>query len=85
MLDKEQLIWLVEHLQRTQCYISETCVDESKCHLDSREAIWRIREHLWNGNLSSCIGNSAEEVKAYFDFEMGKISRDDYRKIVGYA
>lgn len=84
-LDKEQLIWLVKHLQRTQSYITETCVEESKCHLDPNEAIWRIREHLWNGNLSSCASCNVEEIKNYFDFEMGKISQNDYRKLMGYT
>ena len=34
-LSKDQLIYLIEQFESSNCLISEVCVDESKCHINS--------------------------------------------------
>ena len=68
-LSKEQLIYLIEQLNHSQFLISETCVDESKCHIDSDKAVAKIRGYIYY-----IPSNNAEELKAYIDMKMNKIS-----------
>ena len=77
-LSKEQLIYLIEQLINSQFLISETCVDESKCHIDSDKAVDKIRGYIYY-----IPSNNAEELKAYIDMKMNKISAEDYKKIIG--
>lgn len=78
-LSKEQLIYLIEQLNHSQLLISETCVDESKQHIDSNKAVDKIRSYIYN--MPSMY--DAEELKAYIDMKMNKISVEDYKKIIG--
>ena len=78
-LSKEQLIYLIEQLNHSQFLISETCVDESKQHIDSNKAVDKIRSYIYN--MPSMY--DAEELKAYLDMKMNKISVEDYKKIIG--
>ena len=78
-LSKEQLIYLIEQLNYSQFLISETCVDESKQHIDSNKAVDKIRSYIYN--MPSMY--DAEELKAYIDMKMNKISVEDYKKIIG--
>ena len=78
-LSKEHLIYLIEKLNHSQFLIGETCVDESKCHIDSNEAIDKIRGYLYYVPSMWRI----EDLSAYLDMEMGKISVLEYRKIIG--
>lgn len=78
-LSKEQLIYLIEQLNHSQFLIGETCVDESKCHIDSHDAIDKIRKCLYY--VPSMY--RTEDLKAYLDMKMGKISVSEYRKIIG--
>ena len=78
-LSKEQLIYLIEQLVHSQFLISETCVEESKWHIDSRDAVQEIRGYIYN--MPSLY--DAKELAAYIHMEMGKISEEEYRKIIG--
>lgn len=78
-LSKEQLIYLIEQLCHSQFLISETCVDESKCHIDSDKAMDKIRGYIYH--MPSIY--NVEELKAYINMKMNKISIKEYRKIIG--
>lgn len=78
-LSKDQLIYLIEQLDRSLFLISETCVDESKWHIESKEAIKQIRGYIYH--MPSLY--DATELKAYIDMKMEKISVEEYRKIIG--
>lgn len=78
-LSKEQLIYLIEQLNHSQFLISETCVDESKCHIDSDKAVDKIRGYIYR--MPSMY--NVEELKLYIDMKMNKISVKEYRKIIG--
>ena len=77
-LSKDQLIYLIEQYYHSQFLISEICVDESKKHILPEIAIERIR------NLIYKLPNTfnVEYFKAYLDYDMGKITVDEYRKIL---
>lgn len=75
-LTKEQLIYLIERLHKSQSYISEICVDESKEHISSEYALSIIRASLYQiPHL-----NNAENLKSYIDMKMNKMSIKEYRK-----
>ena len=78
-LSKEQLIYLIEQFYHSQFRISEVCVEESKCHIDSDKAIDKIREYIYD--MPSTY--DATELKGYIDMKMEKISVKEYRKIIG--
>ena len=78
-LSKEQLIYLIEQLNHSQFMISEVCVDESKWHINPKEAISKIRGYIYN--IPSLY--DATELKAYIDMKMEKIPVEEYRKIIG--
>ena len=78
-LSKEQLIYLIERLIYSQNLISEVCVEESKLHIESDEAVDKIRECIYD--MPSLY--NATDLKAFIDMKMNKISAEDYRKIIG--
>lgn len=78
-LSKEQLIYLIEQLSDSQFMIEETCMEESKCHIDAHKAVDRIRDYIYQ--MPSLY--AAEELKAYIDMKMGKISIKEYRQVIG--
>lgn len=78
-LSKEQLIYLIEQLVHSQFLISETCVEESKLHIASDEAVSKIRKYIYDIPYIS----SPKELKAYIDMKMDKISVSEYRRIIG--
>lgn len=78
-LSKEQLIYLIEQMHHSLFMICETCVDESKWHIDPADAIERIRDYIYT--LPSIYNE--KEFKAYIDMKMGKISPLEYRRILG--
>jgi hypothetical protein len=75
-LSKDQLIYLIENFQSSQFKIGEVLVDESKQHIDSDEAINRIRNHMYNVPSHYRIN----EFKAFLDLKLGKITYDEYTK-----
>ena len=78
-LSKDQLIYLIEKFYHSQFLISETCVDESKCHISSEKAVQKIRSYLYNMPKTYNVA----DLKALIDMKMGKITDDEYRKIIG--
>ena len=78
-LSKEQLIYLIEQYYHSQLLIGETCVEESKQHTSSEQAIQEIRNYLYDIPNTYNVDN----FKAQIDLKMGKITVDEYRKILG--
>ena len=78
-LSKEQLIYLIGQYYHSQFLISEVCVEESKQHISSERAIKKIRNCLYNMPNTYNVDN----FKAQIDLKMGKITVDEYRKIIG--
>ena len=78
-LSKEQLIYLIEQFYHSQFLISEICVEESKQHILSENAVQKIRSYLYDMPNTYNVDN----LKAQIDMEMGKITVDEYRKILG--
>lgn len=78
-LSKEQLIYLIEQLNHSQFLIGEICVDESKRHITSDKAVDKIRKCIYY--VPSML--RMEDLSAYLDMKMGKISALEYRKIIG--
>lgn len=78
-LSKEQLVYLIEQFHHSAFMISEVCVDESKRHIDSNKAVDKIRDYIY------CMPSlfDAEELQAYIDMKMEKISVSEYRKRIG--
>ena len=78
-LSKDQLIYLIEQYYYSHFLISEICVDESKQHISSENAIKKIRDYLYDMPDTYNVDN----FKAQIDMKMGKITVDKYRKILG--
>ena len=78
-LSKDQLIYLIEQYYHSQFLISETCVEESKQHISSEQAIQEIRNYLYDMPNTYNVDN----LKAQIDMGIGKITVDEYRKILG--
>ncbi len=78
-LSNEQLIYLIDQMHHSLFLICETCVDESKGHIESANAIQKIRDYLYD--MPSAY--SETDLKAYIDMKMGKITPREYRKILG--
>ena len=77
-LSKEQLIHIIKQCEYSFFMISETCVDESKLHITSKQAVEQIRDHIYT---VPSMWNE-KELKAYLDLEMGKITGAEFRKII---
>ena len=78
-LSKEQLIYLIEQYYHSQFLISEVCVEESKQHISSERAIKKIRNLLYDMPNTYNVDN----FKTHINLKMGKITVDEYRKILG--
>ena len=78
-LSKDQLIYLIEQFYHSQFLISEVCVEESKCHISSENAVQKIRNYLYDMPNTY----NADNFKALIDMKMGKITVDECRKIMG--
>ena len=78
-LSKDQLIYLIEQYYYSQFLISEACVEESKQHISSEQAVQNIRKYLYDMPNTYNVDN----FKAQIDLKMGKITIDEYRKILG--
>ena len=78
-LSKEQLIYLIEQLNHSQFLIGYVLVDESKQHISPDKAVDKIRGYMYD--MPSLY--DADELKAYIDMKMEKITLEEYRKIIG--
>lgn len=78
-LSKDQLIYLIEQYYHSQFLISVVCVEESKQHISSEKAVKEIRSYLYDMPNTYNVDN----FKAQIDMKMGKITVEEYRKILG--
>lgn len=78
-LSKEQLIKIIEDWDHQLFYMGCACVDVSKCHLDYEEATEKIRKCLCETDKYKF---NDENLGSYIDFQLGKISVEEMRKIV---
>ena len=79
-LPKEHLVYLIDKLEHSLAIIGEICVEESKQHIDSSDAVDEIRENIYQmPNLYK-----VDETKAFIDMKMGKITPEKYRKLMGF-
>ena len=58
--------------------VSEICVNESKQHIPSEQAIEEIRKELHNCNFPFCT--STEEFISLLDYKMSKITLGEYKE-----
>ena len=79
-LSNEQLIYLIEQMNHSLFLIGETCVEESKGHIETRDAIREIRDDIYD--LPSAYTET--NLKAHIDMKVGKITPQEYRKILGF-
>lgn len=80
-LTKEQLIFLINQYQHMDFIISEICVNESKQHIPSEQAVEETRKELRNCNFPFCT--STEEFISLLDYKMDKITLDEYKERIG--
>ena len=78
-LSKDQLMYLIEQFYHSQFLISEIIVDESKRHISSERAVKKIRNRIYDMPNTYNV----DYFKAYLNYEMGKITVEEYRKILG--
>ena len=79
-LDKEDLIQIILEVEHRDFLISETLVDESKLHIDSKKACEKIRDYMRKTKYINNI--SDENLKPLIDLDNGRISYNEYRRIV---
>ena len=79
LLSKEQLICLISRYHHMYEKISNTCIDESQYYLTPAEALARIRRHLFIPDIWNI-----DDLKIGLDYEMGKITREEYRTLMGW-
>lgn len=77
-LSKEQLIYLIEQMNHSLFLISCVCVDESKWHIESDEAVDKIRNCIYD--MPSL--HDAEKLKNFIDMKIGKKSIKEYREFL---
>ena len=78
-LSNEQLVYLIEQMYHSLFLIGETCVAESKSHIEPTDAIRKIRDYIYD--MPSAYTET--DLKAHIDMKMGKITPEEYRKILG--
>lgn len=78
-LSKEQLMIIINAWRKQLNCISETCVEESKCHIEPEEAVQKIRDYLWKADRYDILDDN---LGAYIDMQQGNIAPKEYRKIV---
>lgn len=77
-LSNEQLIYLIEQMHRSLFLIGETCVEVSKRHIEPEGAIDSIRDDIYD--IPSIYDET--ELKGYIDMKMGKITYQEYHKLI---
>lgn len=65
-LTKEQLICLIDQLDRSQFLISEVCIDVSKWHISPEQGIDKIRGYLYQRPPF----HNVEKLKEYLNLKM---------------
>ncbi|RGF38906.1 hypothetical protein DW050_11460 [Ruminococcus sp. AF42-10] len=75
-LSNEQLIYIIEQLLHSQGLVSTICVEESKRHINSDEAVEQIRMSLYDMPIID-----SRILPAYIDMQLGKITNEEFRCI----
>jgi len=84
-LDKEQLIWLIGEWMKTESLITEILVDVSKWRINPEDAIDKIRATLIGSKAANFPSSyKIEDLKTELDFFMGKISKKECRRRLGF-
>ena len=71
-LPKEQLIYLIDKMRHSLGVIGEICVDESKWHITSEQAVEQIRESIYDFPCLYDIEESKKEIQTLMDNEPPK-------------
>lgn len=79
-LSKEQLIYIIDKFDHLYCTVSEICVSESKLHIESKEAVSKIRKQCYD--IQFDVDISDENISDYINMKLGKITPGEFRKIV---
>ena len=77
-LNKEQLIYLIEQYHHTDFLIGETLVNQSKRNITNEKCVEKIRDYSSENQISL----NDEHLGDYIDLKLGKITKEEYRKIV---
>ena len=84
-LNKEQLIWLIGQWMETESLISEILVNVSKCGTSPENAIDEIRTTLIGSKAANFPSSyKIDNLKTELDFFMGKISKKECRRRLGF-
>lgn len=78
-LSKEQLIKIITDWELAHSLMSYTCVKESKCEIDPKKAMDKIREKLMDIGRYNLLNKHLGD---YVDLQLGKISGKEYRERV---
>lgn len=78
-LSKEQLVQIIKDLNHANILISEVCVSTSKCDIDPKDAIEKIRDYLWETTIYDF---NSEHLPLQADLQMSKITKEEYRRKV---
>lgn len=78
-LSKEQLIQIITDYDMTYTLIGEVCVSESKGDISPKYALKRTREYLWE---TTVYDFNSENLSLQADLQMGKITKEEYRRRV---
>lgn len=79
-MSKEQLIYIIAQYDIFYTTIGEICVSESKMHINSKEAIKKIRNKCCDIQYDVDIAD--EHIGDLINMKLGKITSEEYRKIV---
>ena len=78
--NKKQLMFIIDKMYQSLGLICEECIEESKCHTNSQNAVEDIRKHL------SVLNDFQWHSDYFVDFircQMGEISVREFREIIG--
>ena len=78
--NKKQLMFIIDKLYQSLGSICEECIEESKWHTNSQNAVEKIRKHL---NVLSDFQWHSDYFVDFIKCKMGEISVKEYRKIMG--
>jgi len=78
--NKKQLMFIIDKLYQSLGSICEECIEESKRHINSQNAIEDIRKHL---NVLNDFQWHSDYFVDFIRCQMGEISVKEFRKIMG--
>jgi len=78
--NKKQLMFIIDKLYQSLGSICEECVEESKRHINSQNAVEDIRKHL---NILNDFQWHSDYFVEFIRCQMGEISVKEYREIMG--